>query len=725
MKNIFSFILLLLAVSGTGRLYAQEAVNIDASATKVELLPHAAFLPDDGRGEQITWAVLEAASKWQPYTSAENPPASGRFWLKVSLKNDTQQRRKIFLGTSDYEYITFYFLKDSSDFEVQRSGNLYPNQQKKILNGSFSYADLSIGAGQTVTVYMYVTNESPKFFQFLHLSLSAFSEQEVVTLSTLRDTFNLLFIGAVLIMAIYNLFLYLIVREISYVIYVAYNIAIMAYAYVLSGSFVERFATNVDQQDHYVLYTGIVAMIFYTLFSRRILQTKIHLPKVDMFLKGVVVVLSSSFVLTALDVLYVSVPVCFTTALVGYTTILVVAVMRTMSGYLPARYFLIANIFYYIGITTGIMQMLELLPAHFLGITSSASTELGVVLELAFFSLSLGAKINLMREEIAQKQLEQERIKREEEERRNELIEEQNRILEHKVEERTLQLKERNEEIAQQNEELAQQSDLLMRTNHELDKYNRDIISSINYAKRIQTAMMPSEKKLTNALQDAFLIFKPRDIVSGDFYWMAQKRGKIFIAAADCTGHGVPGALMSMIGNERLNYAVNYLSQDEPDQILREMNEGVVSILQQHENQANDGMDIAICVIDMQAKTLAYAGAMNPLLYIQQGTLHQIKGTRTPIGGQHRDGEVRTYARHDVSFGDGPVNFYIFSDGFQDQFGGPDDTKFTSKKMRELIMSHHRLPMWQQGEKLDQAFEAWKGYNKQIDDVLVMGFRLG
>ncbi len=662
------------------------------------------------------------ANRWQVYSSETVPTRNAKYWLRVSIKNASPERERLILGTSLFDYISFYLPDSSGQFDVQHSGNLYPNHKKRINSGSFSYGDFYLEAGATATCYMYVQNEEDKFFQFLHLSPSVYSEAEFNKLADTRNLFNLLFIGAVFIMAIYNLFLFFIVKEVSYIIYVGYNLSIMSYAYALSGSLVENFADNVNYQDHLILYTGISAMICYVLFSQRILLTKAKMPKVHLFLNVCVGLLGSSFVLTAFDILRLSVPICFTVALVGYTSILLVAIGSARSGYLPAKYFLIANVFYYTGVVVGILQMLGFAPSHMFGLTSSANAEIGVVLELAFFSLSLGAKINLMRDEIARKQIEQEKLKREEEQRRNEFMEQQNKVLERKVAERTIELVERNEEINQQNEELAQQAELLSKANDELDKRNRDIVASINYAKRIQQAMMPSKERFDDVFAEYFLFFRPRDIVSGDFYWMTRKGSKIYVAAADCTGHGVPGALMSMIGNERLNHSVNHLGLDSPELILHDLNIGVREVLKQKETNTNDGMDIAFCVIDMAQKTLSYAGAMNPLVYVQDGELHFIHGTRSPIGGQQREDD-RIFEKHQISF-ETPTTFYIYTDGYQDQFGGEHDQKFMAKRFRELLFRIHHLPIAEQRDVLESTFLKWKGGHKQLDDILVFGVKL-
>ncbi|NJM94365.1 MAG: SpoIIE family protein phosphatase [Cytophagales bacterium] len=287
-----------------------------------------------------------------------------------------------------------------------------------------------------------------------------------------------------------------------------------------------------------------------------------------------------------------------------------------------------------------------------------------------------------------------------------------------------------------QQEEIMAQRDSLERNNAELNKAfeqisvqsdiirkkNEDITSSINYAKRIQEAIMPQEHILTDYLKESFILFKPRDIVSGDFFWFAVADDKLVVTAVDCTGHGVPGALMSMIGCNLLHQIVNERGILEPDQILNEMHDGVQRTLKQGQNGSRDGMDMALCVVDKKNKWLKYAGAKNPLLYIQDGQEHVVKANRFPIGGRVLD-ESEPYQCHTILL-DRPTTFYLYSDGFQDQFGEANNRKYMSKNFRDLLVRVHHLPMDQQRQALDQELESWKGYIKQLDDVLVLGGRI-
>jgi len=263
-----------------------------------------------------------------------------------------------------------------------------------------------------------------------------------------------------------------------------------------------------------------------------------------------------------------------------------------------------------------------------------------------------------------------------------------------------------------------------------IQKKNKEIISSINYAQRIQKALLPEMTEIKKVLPESFVMLLPRDIVSGDFYWFSGKvkptpesTPVYLLAAVDCTGHGVPGAFMSMLGSELLNEIVNVKDIVRPDTVLEELNKGVERALRQKSTQNRDGMDMALCQIDPAEGHLLFAGANNPLIIISNGQVRVIKGDRQPIGGGGRRRSA-FFTRHKVYI-DEVMDFYIFSDGYQDQFGGEHGRKFMQRKfrntLRHLSLNH---PIQEQGQRLKEIHMKWRGGTAQTDDVLVMGFRL-
>ncbi len=263
----------------------------------------------------------------------------------------------------------------------------------------------------------------------------------------------------------------------------------------------------------------------------------------------------------------------------------------------------------------------------------------------------------------------------------------------------------------------------LINSKQALEQKNQDIMDSINYAKKIQDAILPQKSKISQLLPDSFVLFKPRDIVSGDFYWFKQIGDKIIIASVDCTGHGVPGAFMSMIGSVLLDDIVAKNKIVRPCEILDQLHFKVVEALRQNSKNVDskDGMDVAICVIDQKENTLSYSGACRPLVFIRNNELKRIKADASSIGGHTTDKSC--YNAHIINLEPGDT-FYIFSDGYPDQFGGDKNKKYMTPPFRRYLLSISHEEMPKQKELLDEEFNRWKGEEEQVDDVLVIGFRL-
>ena len=284
------------------------------------------------------------------------------------------------------------------------------------------------------------------------------------------------------------------------------------------------------------------------------------------------------------------------------------------------------------------------------------------------------------------------------------------------------QLQAANDEIFEKNHELALQVDTIDRQTQELTQTLDKINSSIRYAERIQKVLLPQELLIKDSFEDVFILFKPKDVVSGDFYWFSKLGDKNIIIVADCTGHGIPGAFMAMVGNDFLNLIINEQKITEPDLILNSLHNNIRKTFKQAQSSNRDGMDISICVIDKKQNTLDFAGAKSPLVYIQNKQIHYLKGNKHSIGGLQKE-ESRFFTKHriDISV---PTTFYTFSDGYQDQFGGELNTKFMSRKFRQLLFDKHQLTMPAQKESLEEILKNWKGSEEQVDDILVLGVKV-
>jgi len=277
------------------------------------------------------------------------------------------------------------------------------------------------------------------------------------------------------------------------------------------------------------------------------------------------------------------------------------------------------------------------------------------------------------------------------------------------------------------------QKNVVEEAHHQLEEKNKEITDSIQYAKRIQTAILPPNKVVKEYLQDSFVYYKPKDIVAGDFYWLEHKGNKVLFAAADCTGHGVPGAMVSVICNNGLNRSVREYGLTDPGEILNKTREIVIQEFEKSEEEVKDGMDIALCSLELNSPpdsyrdegggrgmTLKYAGANNPLWIIRNGEILETKANKQPIG---KFDNPEPYTSHTIEL-QKRDSIYIFSDGYADQFGGEKGKKMKTANFKKLLLSIQNENMQEQRKLIDEAFKNWKGDLEQLDDVCVIGVKI-
>ena len=358
-------------------------------------------------------------------------------------------------------------------------------------------------------------------------------------------------------------------------------------------------------------------------------------------------------------------------------------------------------------------------------------------------------------QKLSEKSLSQEKEKQEILEHQKEKLEKQVKIRTYELEEQSELVKEQNAELTNINEEIAAQRDILQVKTQELSVAYKHITDSVQYAQRIQNAILGSETEILDNFSDAFIFLQPKDIVSGDFYWYTTTRKRTasmldedsrdsviptavslstikILIAADCTGHGVPGAFMTVMGSNLLDEIVNSGHTTMPDQILKELDRRVIKNLHTDRQRSNgkagntghinDGMDMSIIMLDETENKLYFAGAKSPLYFVRNGALQNIKGSVFPIGSEQYK-KKKDFALHAIDVQKGDI-FYMFSDGFQDQFGGPEGRKYMRKNFREFLMNISYLPMQEQKQRIETEFNSWRDSQSQTDDVLVMGFRI-
>lgn len=283
------------------------------------------------------------------------------------------------------------------------------------------------------------------------------------------------------------------------------------------------------------------------------------------------------------------------------------------------------------------------------------------------------------------------------------------KVLKQKVKERTIAIEKQKDHIEIQRDEITKQK--------------KEITDSIHYAKHIQSAVLPKDETIAPLLKDYFILYKPRDIVSGDFYWINGNKNKVIVLAADCTGHGVPGAFMSMLGVSILNEIAANPENHQAGKILDLLREHIIATLSHtaKNEEARDGMDLALCIIDFKENKLQFAGAYNPLLLIRNNELIVHKADKMPVGSH--SGEISSFTTQEIAIQKDDC-LYMFSDGYADQFGGPKGKKFMSGKFKKLLLEIHNQAMPNQKAMLDETIENWMANHEQIDDILVMGIRI-
>lgn len=274
-----------------------------------------------------------------------------------------------------------------------------------------------------------------------------------------------------------------------------------------------------------------------------------------------------------------------------------------------------------------------------------------------------------------------------------------------------------------ENEEYRFRNEELKKANATIEARSKEIRQSIEYGGYIQQAMLHKPTEIKSINGKYFILYLPKDIVSGDFYWFTETDGKIIIAAVDCTGHGVPGAMLSMLGISLLNEIINKRKIFDSGRILDKLKIEIVRALNQKLDKATlrDGMDMALCIIDYQKNIIQYSGAKNNLYLIRNMKLHETPADRMPVG--YEEDSTVGFTRHDIPFMKGDV-IYMFSDGYASQLGGPEDKKFKTSGLKDLLLKIHKSTPEIQKKTLKKEFYNWKGKQEQVDDVLVIGLKL-
>ena len=554
-----------------------------------------------------------------------------------------------------------------------------------------------ITPGEKDTLYLYTTVIDESVISELTFNVS--THDSVIQKDKSRRLIFGFFLGIMVIMILYHLTIYVQVSEKSYLYYILYIIAFMAFFINKEGYVYELIYPFTSEPINTFLLE--IFLLCFLLLGRAYLDTRKNLRIWDRILLLAIAFIVSGLLLHLIMIILSNngnkIPYVLTIILLSINIIsaiaslflaIVPAIILRKNEFAPATYFLIANIFLIIGVV-----LLSFFNDFAIG---KHGLEVGVALQVVTFSVGLGGKINLLKRD---RELAQRRIIGQL--RENAALKDKvNRELEDKVKERTREIRLQKDQIERQNKEI---------------KY------SFDYAKRIQSTVLPPVDVFENLFGEHFIFFKPRDIVSGDFYWISQKGNKIIISAADCTGHGVPGSLMSMLGITMLHEIVNEKDFNRSDKILNELRVNIARTLKQEgkPGEQKDGMDMVLLIYDRSTRELEFSGANNPMYIIRNGEMIEYKGNNMPVAYYDN---MTDFTRQTIKIKKGD-RIYLFTDGFPDQFGGPNGKKFKYQPFKELLLEVNERPMEEQRRILNMVFDEWKGNLDQIDDVLVMGLR--
>ena len=655
-------------------------------------------------------AVIATASdgNFNPYSWKMIPEGNSSSWLRLQILNSDSVAQNFILGNNQFEFLEFYEPTENDSYKLKLSGTLCNHNLMSIVFGANSWFHLVAEKNKVNTYLIHASNTKKINYQYSKQNFTIYKESVFDSYRSQQLFFNYFFCGAILIITFYNLMLFFQLKGRIYLLYVCNNLIILLFVLSQSGWIDEFFLKNSRFHEQLLLVVGNIAFIFYILFCKEYLNLAVTRPRLNRIFNWILRFYPAPLVLVALNYSDIAVSIGGLIAIWGYTMVMVTTYRFIKSGDLSARFFFIANVFYYVGIIISILQTGGLLPFAFLGLYAVNYVQLGTLFQLSLFSLTVGFRIIKMQQEIIAKELEQERIKREEEQLRRILIEEQNTELEKKVDERTSDLN-----IA--NRRLQGQSEILEKQKFMLEERQKEIIDSITYAKYIQYALLAHSDFLKQNLPAHFILFQPKDIVSGDFYWAAKKDNRFYFAICDCTGHGVPGAFMSLLNVSFLNEAINEKEIIAPNEILNYVRTKLVSSLA-HQGHM-DGMDGTLVCFTEESTRITYASAYNKPLLIRNNTILALEADKMPVG---KGEKLLSFTHYELDLEKGDV-IYFYTDGFADQFGGPLNKKFKYKALNDLLLSISVHPPNEQELLLKIAFENWKGNEEQIDDVCIAG----
>ncbi len=644
----------------------------------------------------------------------------GAFWIKITIKNTLNKRADLSIETNRFENLELFFFKENHILNSVKAGINHPFSERDFFKGDISILPFSIPTNSTKDVYLWVSQ--PEKWPYQYSTLPFTLKSRVKSVNDLNTSENVLyfFLGAIILMTLYNLALFMVVRKPDYIYYIINNVFIILFVLAQVGKLDYYLFDTPKYHEKTILILGNLSFIFYMLFSKEVLKFKKYDPPANRIVNYALLIWPTLLTFVIFNKDKIAVALGSIGAIVGYGVIIFSCVKAIRNGSVSIKYFFIGNLFYLSAVTIQILQINGVLPYKIGPFTAIEFVEIGTMLQLALFSLTLGSSINIIKRKLLEKEVEQQRQKHDEQIKIAQVIQNKNIELERKVHIRTMELK--------------TNSDLLKQR-------NQDINDSLNYARRLQNAFLPELDVWQKLLPSSFLIYQPKEVISGDFFWATEKNNKKFFAIADCTGHGVPGAMVSLIGINNLQRCTNEFLLEKPSEILDQLRDLIEESFEGKFNreEIKDGMDIALCSLyeENGTKYVEFAGANNPFWLFRgsdtpiEGSkkskelydglfLHEISGDKQPIGKYHTK---TNFTNHKIKVEKGD-EIYLFTDGYVDQFGGADNKKFKMKNFRKLLGNSYGLDPTEKKNIILNTFRRWKDKEEQVDDVCLTGIKI-
>lgn len=711
-----TFLFTLLSVSNS---FAQKVVEVSDKFAYKQLQKQEILFFEDKNGslsfEDISNPKYQKEFKVIPKESPGFGYSSSTFWFKIkAVKHSKAITPDLLLEVehTNLDSLVFFYQNKKGQWTQELSGDMLPFSQRKLKFRTFVF-ELGLHAKEAQTFYLKVHTRGtvivPMVVQTKYNASIKHIKQEI---------FFGFFYGILFIMGVYNLFLFFSLRDRSYLLYFLTIILNILAQGSLSGHTTQLlWGDSVVWANYSLLFFICASLIVMLLFSIDFLDVKKYSKKAYYL---ILTVLGFNIIfLILLVTLDYSIIARFTATLSLITTVTLLA-----SGYWIwilgnkyARFFSLAWTIYLIGAISYVLRDAGILPDIFL---FQHGIRLGSIIEVSLLSFALADKINIYRKKTEEAQ----QFALDKSQENEKLIKEQNEVLERKVEERTYEIQQKQEEILTQNEELLQAQEELQTQRDYLEHQHRQISSSIKAAQNIQDAILPYQAKLDRLLKEYFIINRPKDVVSGDFYWIGEANNTTILIAADCTGHGVPGAFMTLIGTNLLDKIIRMRLITSPANILNTLHEEINIVLMQKQKGISNGMDAVVIALQKQGTNtqLTFAGAKNSLQYYNNETqeLLELRGTRKSIGGVQNESIV--FENQTITLTQGSI-VYLGSDGLADQ-NNKKRKSFTKKRLTNLLEQVVHLPLPEQQTQIERTLDDFMVGTTQRDDILWMGVKV-